>query len=115
VEVTREDERTLRVRPAHGFYSTEAERMLRGLSRPFRRGAEVRLSDLRVVVTEVDGDGRALEAVFRFERALEDPALVWYSWQGPGLQPYVPPAVGDTHTLPPIGLIAGTAPGRARY
>ena len=111
VRVTRVDERTLRVRPAHGFYSTEGERMLRGLSRPFRSGTEVRLSDLRVSVTEVDANGRALEAVFRFERPLDDDSLLWSAWQGSGLRPYVPPPVGVTHTLPPIGLGARPWPG----
>jgi hypothetical protein len=111
VRVTRVDERTLTIRPAYGFYATEGERMLRGLSRPFRAGNEVRLSDLQVVVTEVDTEGRALEARFRFQRTLEDASHLWFSWQGSGLQPYVPPPVGTSHTLPAIRL---ETPLRAR-
>jgi hypothetical protein len=102
VRVTRVDERTLDVRPAQGFYSTEGERMLRGLSRPFRSGEEVRLSDFQVVVTDVDAEGRALEAEFRFEQELEDASLLWFTWQGSGLEPYAPPPVGTSHTLPPM-------------
>ena len=104
VQVTRLDERTLRVRPAYGFCSTEGERMVRGLSRPFRRGDEVRLSDLQVLVTAVNAEGRALEAVFRFERPLEDPSLLWLSWRGAGLAPFSPPPVGAGHTLGPLRL-----------
>jgi hypothetical protein len=111
IRVTRVDERTLEVRPAQGFYSTEGERMLRGPSRPFRSGEEVQLSDLQVVVTEVDAAGRALEAEFRFERELEDASLLWYTWRDSGLKRYVPPPVGATHTLPAIRL---ATPLRAR-
>lgn len=104
VQVTRLDERTLKVRPAFGFCSTEGERMVRGLSRPFRPGDEVRLSDLQVLVTAVNAEGRALEAVFRFDRPLEDPSLLWLSWQGAGLESYSPPAVGAAHSLGEIDL-----------
>ncbi len=104
VQVSRLDERTLRVRPAYGFYSTEGERMVRGLSRPFRIGDEVRLADLQVLVTGVNAEGRATEAVFRFDRPLQDPSLLWFSWQGAGLVPYSPPAVGVAHTLGQIDL-----------
>jgi hypothetical protein len=104
VQVTRLDERTLRVRPALGFGSTEGERMVRGLSRPFRVGDEVRLGNLQVLVTGVNAEGRATEAVFRFDRPLEDPSLLWFSWQGAGLVPYSPPAVAAAHTLGEIDL-----------
>ena len=78
--------------------------MVRGLSRPFRPGDEVRLSDLQVLVTAVNAEGRALEAVFRFDRPLEDPSLLWLSWRGAGLEPYSPPAVGAAHSLGEIDL-----------
>ena len=104
VQVTRMDERTLKVRPAFGFCSTEGERMVRGLSRPFRVGDTVELSDLHVLVTAVNAQGRAVEAVFRFDRPLEDPSLLWLSWRGAGLVPYSPPAVGAAHSLGEIDL-----------
>jgi hypothetical protein len=106
VQVSRLDERTLRVRPAHGFCSTEGERMVRGLSRPFRVGDEVSLANMQALVTGVNAEGRAVEAVFRFDRPLEDPSLLWFSWQGAGLVPYSPPAVGAAHTLGEIDLSA---------
>jgi hypothetical protein len=104
VRVTRLDERTLRVRPRLGFCATEGERMVRGLSRPFRTGDRVALSDLEVRVTEVEPDGRAAEAEFRFARPLEDPALVWKTWQSGRLAPFSLPAIGETRTLPRLGL-----------
>ena len=104
VQVTRLDERTLKVRPAYGFCSTEGERMVRGLSRPFRVGDTVELSDLHVLVTAVNAQGRAVEAVFRFDRPLEDPSLLWLSWRGAGLVPYSPPAVGAGDTLGELDL-----------
>jgi hypothetical protein len=78
--------------------------MVRGLSRPFRPGDRVVLSDLEVRVTEVEPDGRAAEAEFRFDRPLEDSALVWKTWQGGSLAPFSLPAIGETRTLPRLGL-----------
>jgi len=48
----------LRVRPEMGFLDNELLRMVRGLSRPFRSGDEVVLSDMRARVREVTADGR---------------------------------------------------------
>jgi len=104
VLVSRLDDHTLRVRPGRGFCSTEGERMLRGLSRPFRSGDEVTLPDLHVVVTEVGAQGRAAEAVFRFDRPLDDPSLLWLTWEGGTLVPYSLPPVGGAHTLEPMDL-----------
>jgi len=61
-----------------------------------------KISDLQVVVTDVDAEGRALEAEFRFERELEDASLFWSTWQGSELEPCAPPPLGTSHTLPPI-------------
>ncbi len=100
VRVTRLDDRTLRVRPERGFLSSEGERMVRGLSRPFRPGDEVLLSDLRVRVREVTRDGRPAEVDFAFEVPLEDPSLLWMWFRGGVLVPWSPPAPGESRLLP---------------
>jgi hypothetical protein len=58
VHVPRPDTTTLAVRPEKGFLDNEWLRMVRGLSRPFRPGDEVVLSDLRARVRDVTADGR---------------------------------------------------------
>ncbi|MBI2565740.1 MAG: hypothetical protein HYV63_01735 [Candidatus Schekmanbacteria bacterium] len=105
VEVQRLDERTLRVRPRDGFYSTEGERMVRGLGFPFHPQETITLSDLVITVREVTSDGRAAVADFQFAAPLDDPSLLLMAWADRALGTYVPPAVGSADTLPPIDLL----------
>ena len=103
VQVSRLDATTLRVRPENGFLDNELLRMVRGLSRPFRRGDEVVLSDLRVRVHEVTADGRPAEVDFEFAVPLEDQSLMWTRLQAGGaLAPWSPPAVGERQVLPSV-------------
>lgn len=103
VHVSRPDARTLRVRPERGFLDHEWLRIVRGPSRPFRRGDEVVLSDLRVRVREVGPDGRPAEVDFGFGVPLEDPSLLWTRVQAGGaLLPWSPPAVGASLRLPAV-------------
>jgi hypothetical protein len=100
LRVSRLDATTLRVRPEKGFLDNEFLRMVRGLSRPFRAGDEVVLSDLRVRVREVTVDGRPAEADFTFAVPLEDPSLLWTRVQAGGaLSPWSPPSVGESLLL----------------
>jgi hypothetical protein len=103
VHVSRPDATTLRVRPERGFLDNEWLRIVRGPSRPFRAGDEVALSDVRVRVRSVTGDGRPDEVDFTFTVPLEDPSLLWARVQAGGaLVPWSPPAVGENHVLPAV-------------
>ena len=103
VHVSRLDATTLRLRPERGFLDNELLRMARGLSRPFRRGDEIVLSDLRVRVHEVTADGRPAEVDFDFGVPLEHASLLWTRVQAGGaLVPWSPPAVGGSQVLPSI-------------
>jgi hypothetical protein len=100
VTVTREDARSLRVRPANGFVEHEAERMLSDPERPLAKGAVVALAGMSVTVTDATPDQRPAEALFRFDVPLEDPSLVWLRWTRDGYAPWEVPAVGASETLP---------------
>ncbi len=113
VRLSRLDATTLRVRPAEDFLKSAPERMARSLSRPFHPGDEVALSDVRVRVSEVTADGRPAQAEFFFDVPLEDPSLLWMRWQRDALAPYSPPAVGESHVLPPIDMSSAPS-GRAQ-
>ena len=103
VHVSRLDATTLRVRPENGFLDNELLRMVRGLSRPFRPGDEVVLSDMRARVEDVTADGRPAEVDFTFAVPLEDPSLLWTRLQAGGaLAPWSPPAVGESQLLPSV-------------
>jgi hypothetical protein len=111
LRVSRPDATTLRVRPEKGFLDNELLRMVRGLSRPFRPGDEVALSDMRARVREVTADGRPAEVDFTFAVPLEDPSLLWTRLQGGGtLAPWSPPAVGESEVLPSIMDRGGSDP-----
>jgi hypothetical protein len=77
--------------------------MARGLSRPFRPGDEIVLSDLRVGVHDVTADGRPAEVDFHFAVPLEDASLLWMRVHAGGaLAPWSPPAVGESQVLPSV-------------
>jgi hypothetical protein len=100
VDVTRVDDRTLRIRPPNGYLEHEPERMLRSLATPFARGEIVDLPGMKVTITDVTADGRPAEALFRFDVPLEDPGLVWECWTRDGYVPWPVPPVGETVRLP---------------
>jgi hypothetical protein len=103
IRVSRLDARTLRVRPEKGFLDNELLRMVRGLSRPFRVGDEVVLSDMRARVREVTADGRPAEVDFVFAVPLDDPSLLWTRLQAGGaLVRWTPTALGESEVLPSV-------------
>jgi hypothetical protein len=100
VDVTRVDDRTLRVRPEEGFLEREPERMLRSAVRGLPLGSVVAVDGMTVTVSALTPDGRPAEALFRFDEPLEDPSLLWLSWTKDGYAPWVPPALGESAHLP---------------
>jgi hypothetical protein len=100
VTVTRENERTLRVRPEAGFYSEESEQMLRDPRDRIAAGDVIRLAGLAITITAETADGRPAEALFRFDVPLEDPSLVWLAWTDQGYAPFAPPRAGERAALP---------------
>jgi hypothetical protein len=103
LRVSRLDRTTLRVRPERGFLDNDLLRIVRGPSRPFRRGEEIVLPEFRVRVREVTTDGRPAEADFEFAVPLEDASLLWMRVQAGGaLTPWSPPPVGESQVLPSV-------------
>lgn len=104
VEVRRVDDRTLQIRPDDGYLAEVANRIQRGLSRPFEPGDVIQMPDLRVTVLDVTGDGRPAEATFEFDAPLDDPKLVWRRWSFDHFEPWSPPAVGETVRLDAVDV-----------
>jgi hypothetical protein len=69
---------------------------------PMRLGERIELTGVTVEVTALMADGRPAEARFHFDRALEDPSLLWLRWRDGVYVPFVPPPVGARVTLPPV-------------
>ncbi|PYO30162.1 MAG: hypothetical protein DMD86_13775 [Candidatus Rokuibacteriota bacterium] len=95
LSVYRADARTLRVR-----WEGSQERLFRASDNPMTLRERVGLAGADIEVTALTEDGWPAEAVFRFDRDLEDPALRWLRWatdNGHGrFVTAVPPSIGGT-------------------
>jgi hypothetical protein len=100
LKVTREDERTLRLRLDGGWFFYRVERLIRGDIRGLRLGQRITLSGMQVEVTELTPDGRPTEVLARFDKTLEDAEYRWFSYRNGRLVPFQPPAIGASVTLP---------------
>jgi hypothetical protein len=93
LRIDRADAQTVRVR-----WEGRQEPIFRPPDRPLVTGQRVRLAGTDVEVTGVSPDGSPVEAIFRFDRNLDDPRLRWIQWdtlQG-YFVPFRPPSIGKT-------------------
>jgi hypothetical protein len=99
LEIERTGDAVLRVRPARGFLSAPMDVLYRGSGHPMAVGDIVELTGMSVEITATTADRRPGEAVFRFDRSLDDRTLVWLRWVRGAPEPWQPPAVGETVLL----------------
>jgi hypothetical protein len=105
LRLERVDERSLRVSCDKGIVARSADMMLRGPARPLGAGARVAVPGMSVEVERVTSDGLPTSAMYRFDRSLEDPSLVWLRWDNhSGFAPFQPPAIGAMAALPAVDL-----------
>lgn len=100
VSVVREDARTLRIRPAHGFFHATADRLVYTPDYRLPVGSRVRAADFEVEVLEATEDGRPLAARFRFDEPLDSPRYRFVCFRRGRLEAWNPPATGERATLP---------------
>jgi hypothetical protein len=103
------DRHTLRIAPARGFLLTPSERHYRGDPSTLRKGARVELSELTVHVTQVTTDGRPAVIEARLREPLDSPRLLLRAYRHGRLEPFVPPAPGQSVTFPREDYIATLA------
>jgi hypothetical protein len=96
VDLSRLDDRTLRVAPKGGFLSRVLNQIYRSRSHPMPRGSHVDLLGIDVAVSEVDQWGEPSEATFRFAYDLDDPRLKWVVWRDGAYHRFEPPKVGSS-------------------
>jgi hypothetical protein len=92
--VERIDERSLRIRPERGWLHSPGEGMLRDDS-PFQVGQRIDRAGYSVEVRALADRGRPAEAIFTFDRPLEDPVHAWRLLVGQGHEVWTPPAPGE--------------------
>jgi hypothetical protein len=100
LELTRLDERSVRVQAEGGFLATPTEALLRGKQPPFVVGEHIRRGPMTVTVEAVTEDGRPDSVIAAFDRPLEDPSLRWLVWTEADLRPFPLPAVGTDQSVP---------------
>jgi hypothetical protein len=119
VHVTRLDDRTLRLTPIEppqwearpssyddfnaphrGYLRFFEDTNVRARSMPFRVGERVAVSGWTMTVRELTSDGRPAVVEAQFDVALEDASLRWLVWLDGEYRPFVPPAVGQSVTIP---------------
>ena len=69
---------------------------------PFEAGDRVAYGGASVEIAETTEDGRPIEVRVHFAVDLEDSSLRWLQWRNGAYEPFEPPAVGGTVTLPSV-------------
>ena len=101
MEITRSGDHTLTIRPEGGYLSNAAQALCRSPSIPFTRGQVIERSFVTVTIDELTDDHRPAVVTFLFPTPLEDPSLRWFVWKAGDLEPFEPPAIGETVTVGP--------------
>ena len=70
-------------------------------------GDEIKLTGMKVHVTEVEKNGSPIEATFTFDRNLDDDSFVWVHWTSDSFASFTLPKVGESYKLYPPGLPFG--------
>jgi hypothetical protein len=105
--VYRQDERTIVIRPRHGFMPWLLDRLVRNERHPMSVGDRVELTGMTTQVLSINAEGQPTAAEFCFDVPLEHPSLRWLCWREGQFEPFVPPPVGEETTLalPPRGRL----------
>jgi hypothetical protein len=82
-----------------------SDMMMRSPARDLRAGARVEVPGMGVEVERVTSDGRPASVLFRFDRDLDDPSLVFMRWDKRGFAAFTPPVAAATATLPAVDLV----------
>jgi hypothetical protein len=96
--------RTLELTATPGYCDRRIERIFTSRGWSARVGETRQVGPLAVTVLAVDAHGWPTRVRFVFEEALEAPRYAWRSWQGQGVGPWSPPAMGERAELPGLSL-----------
>jgi hypothetical protein len=100
LDVTRVDERTLKLVPRGGFLEESLSGLVRDPRDPIPAFVPIACGPMTVTVTRLLPDGRAAEALFAFDRSLDDPSLYFVKFDGDAFRATTLPKIGETMTLP---------------
>lgn len=99
ITVTRVSQTELQVRAENGLPGLFS-RLLNLVSKRLTVGAEVKTEGLTVRIVDTNPAGLPREAVFTFDRSIDDDSLKWLQWSGGSFKPFTPPVVGQSIDIP---------------
>jgi hypothetical protein len=100
VTVRRTGDTTLELTYHGGILNDTFMELYRDRRIPMAVGDRVILKGLTIEVTAITSDKRAERARFTFDTALEAPSFRFYFWRDGRFYPFIPPALGQSVTLP---------------
>jgi len=107
VTVHRLDERTLELDYGGGILSMPFLELYRDRDIPMPVGTRIELEGLSIEVRATTADGRVSKARFSFDTPLEAPSFKFYFWGEGGFEAFVPPAVGQSRSMPKPRIALG--------
>jgi len=105
VIVERIDEHTLSLSASRGFFNDSFSQVFRSPSLLFHVGDVVNVKGMRVEVMEVGAEGLPRRVQFHFDTPLDDPSMVWITWEKQAFVPFRPPGRGEKVTVPSVTMI----------
>ena len=100
VHVTGVDAHSLQIRAIGGYHSHPADQLMRSYDDPLPIGATVAVAGMQVEVLRHTASGLVDTVLVRFDKALDDPSLVWVATRDLVGGPFQPPRPGQTVILP---------------
>jgi hypothetical protein len=105
---TRIDARTLELSAARGWGYAPIERLFCKKDHLPTRGKVIELPSMTVRVVASTADGAPERVRFELPEVLE--ARKWISWNDGGVEPFAPPAIGESVALAPLNLLKAIGP-----
>ncbi len=100
VHVTGVDAHSLQIRAIGGYHSHPADQLMRSYDDPLPIGATISVAGMQVEVQGHTASGLVDTVLVRFDKALDDPSLVWVATRDLVGSPFRPPRPGQTVILP---------------
>ncbi|MGZ3448527.1 MAG: hypothetical protein ACXVEF_02955 [Polyangiales bacterium] len=100
LDVTRVGERALKLVPRDGFLADPLSGLVKDPRDPIPLFVPIACGPMTVTVTRAMPDGRPAEAIFEFDRSLDDPTLFFVKFDGDAFRATSLPKIGETMTLP---------------
>jgi hypothetical protein len=109
-EIERPDAHTLVMTVRDGLIDDSFSTLPRKPREPFRKGYRSDVAGMTAEIEDVTPDARPRRVRFTFDRVLDDPAMLWITWEGRGFVPAPPPAVGGRASIGGIDWYAALMP-----